>query len=151
VDGNFNSTVENITGTIDTSSLSEGRHILYVRGKDAAGNWGAVSALFLTLTTPINNPPVANDQEVATWVNEPIAITLSGSDADGDSLTFSITSDPLHGSLSGTAPELLYTPQTGFVGSDVFSFRVWDGELYSQDANVLITVRQRTFLPLLTK
>jgi len=84
-------------------------------------------------------------------VNEPIAITLSGSDADGDSLTFSITSDPLHGSLSGTAPELLYTPQTGFVGSDVFSFRVWDGELYSQDANVLITVRQRTFLPLLTK
>ena len=151
VDGNFNSSVENITGTIDTSSLSEGRHILYVRGKDAAGNWGAVSALFLTLTTPINNPPVANDQEVATWVNEPIAITLSGSDADGDSLTFSITDDPQHGSLSGTAPDLLYTPQMGYIGSDVFSFRVWDGELYSQDANVLVTVKQRTFLPLLTK
>jgi hypothetical protein len=35
------------------------------------------------------------------WVNEPHSYYLSGSDADGDSLTFSITSDPLHGSLSG--------------------------------------------------
>jgi len=84
-------------------------------------------------------------------MDEPIAITLSGSDADGDSLTFSITTDPQHGSLSGTAPDVIYTPQTGYVGPDVFSFRVWDGELYSQDANVLINVRQRTFLPLLIK
>jgi hypothetical protein len=33
----------------------------------------------------------------------------------------------------------------------VFSFRVWDGEVYSQDADVFINVRQRTFLPLLIK
>ncbi|HOV30168.1 MAG TPA: M14 family zinc carboxypeptidase [Anaerolineaceae bacterium] len=151
VDGNFNSSVENVTGTIDTSSLSEGQHILYVRGKDAAGNWGAVSALFLTLTKPVNNPPVAEGQELNTWMDEPIAITISGSDADGDSLTFSITVDPQHGSLSGTAPNVIYTPQTGYVGSEVFSFRVWDGEVYSQDADVFINVRQRTFLPLLIK
>ncbi|HAE86232.1 MAG TPA: hypothetical protein DCG78_07000 [Anaerolineaceae bacterium] len=122
-----------------------------MRGKDAAGNWGAVSALFLTLTNPVNNPPVAEGQELNTWMDEPIAITLSGSDADGDSLTFSITADPQHGSLSGTVPDVLYTPQSGYVGSDVFSFKVYDGELHSQGANVLINVRQRTFLPLLIK
>ncbi len=66
MDGNFNSTVENTTGKPLIPAAFRRTAYLYVRGKDAAGNWGAVSALFLTLTTPINNPPVANDQEVAT-------------------------------------------------------------------------------------
>ena len=47
VDGNFNSTIEDAYGVIDTTGLSVGRHIIYTRGQDAAGNWGAVSAAFL--------------------------------------------------------------------------------------------------------
>jgi len=76
-DGNFNSSTENVTASLNTSSLSQGRHILYVRGKDAAGNWGAVSALFLTITEPFDNPPVGQGQEVSTWMNVPVEITLS--------------------------------------------------------------------------
>src|SRR5690606_9251762 len=40
-DGSFNSSVENVIATINTSGLSQGRHILYVRGLDRDGNWGA--------------------------------------------------------------------------------------------------------------
>jgi hypothetical protein len=47
VDGNFNSTMEAVTATINTSGLTTGRHIIFVRGKDAANNWGAFSAVFL--------------------------------------------------------------------------------------------------------
>jgi carboxypeptidase T len=48
-DGSFNSTVEAATGTLSTAGLSLGRHTVYVRGRDAAGNWGAVSAVFLNV------------------------------------------------------------------------------------------------------
>ncbi len=46
-DGSFNSTVENVTATVGTAGLAPGRHIVFVRGRDANGNWGAFSAVFL--------------------------------------------------------------------------------------------------------
>lgn len=47
VDGSFNSTVEAVTASVNTSGLSTGRHLLFVRGRDAANNWGPFSAVFL--------------------------------------------------------------------------------------------------------
>ncbi len=49
-DGSFNSTIENVTATVSTTGLAAGRHTLFVRGKDANNNWGAFSAVFLTIT-----------------------------------------------------------------------------------------------------
>lgn len=51
-DGSFNATSEGITGTVNTSGLPPGEHMVFVRAKDAANNWGAVSALFLTVAQP---------------------------------------------------------------------------------------------------
>jgi hypothetical protein len=67
-DGSFNATTENITGVINTSGLSAGRHTIYVRSKDANNNWGAVSAIFLTIEGVANLPPVVSgipDQTVS--------------------------------------------------------------------------------------
>jgi hypothetical protein len=46
-DGLFNSTQEEVQASLDTTGLSTGRHTIFVRGQDRAGNWGAVSAAFL--------------------------------------------------------------------------------------------------------
>jgi carboxypeptidase T len=46
-DGFFNAKTEAVKGVISTSSLSFGKHIVYVRSKDVAGNWGPVTAAFL--------------------------------------------------------------------------------------------------------
>ncbi len=46
-DGAFDQPAEWATATVDTSSLLPGRHLIYVRGRDTIGNWGAVSAAFL--------------------------------------------------------------------------------------------------------
>ncbi|WP_281281975.1 M14 family zinc carboxypeptidase [Aliikangiella coralliicola] len=54
-DGNFNSTSEGITATINTSGLSEGQHIVYLRSRDASGTWGPVSAIFLVVSGDV--PP----------------------------------------------------------------------------------------------
>ncbi|MEZ4629819.1 MAG: M14 family metallopeptidase [Deinococcales bacterium] len=46
-DGSFNAKSENVMASIDLSRLSQGRHTVYVRGQDSAGNWDSVSAIFL--------------------------------------------------------------------------------------------------------
>lgn len=46
-DGAFNSPSELTRATVNTTGLHTGRHMIYVRGQDAGGNWGPVSAVFL--------------------------------------------------------------------------------------------------------
>jgi hypothetical protein len=49
VDGSFDESVEPVSAVVSTAGLEHGRHTLFVRGQDAAGNWGAVSAAFITV------------------------------------------------------------------------------------------------------
>jgi carboxypeptidase T len=52
-DGAFDATTESIGGSLNTSGLSVGPHIVYVRALDAGGTWGAVSAVFLNITNTL--------------------------------------------------------------------------------------------------
>lgn len=89
----------------------------------------------------VNQPPVAEGQTVNMMANRSQAITLTGSDADNaDTLTYTVMSDPVNGSLSGTAPNLTYTPNAFFSGSDSFTFSVNDGTVESAAASVTIKV-----------
>ncbi len=51
-DGSYDEIVEEVQATVDTSGLSNGRHIIFVRGQDADGHWGAFSAVFLHVAEP---------------------------------------------------------------------------------------------------
>ncbi len=51
-DGNFDSSVENLTATLDTAGWASGRHTVYLQAQDSLGNWGVPSALFLTVAGP---------------------------------------------------------------------------------------------------
>jgi len=55
-DGNFNSSTEALTGSINTTGLSSGKHLVYVRARDASGTWGPVSAVFLDIVQPLPLP-----------------------------------------------------------------------------------------------
>jgi len=59
LDGSFDSSTEAVRGQIDTSGWSSGQHIVYVRGRDAAGNWGAFSAAFIKIDPNASTAPVA--------------------------------------------------------------------------------------------
>ncbi len=48
-DGSFNSTTEALTGSLNTAGLAAGKHLVYVRARDASGAWGPVSAVFLNI------------------------------------------------------------------------------------------------------
>jgi len=92
--------------------------------------------------TTVNTAPVADNKAVTTSENTPVAITLTASDVDGDTLTYVVVSNPTHGTLSGTAPALTYTPGTGYNGTDTFTFKANDSIADSNIATVSITVTQ---------
>jgi carboxypeptidase T len=46
-DSLFNAKTEGVRATINTASLSIGKHTVFVRSRDASGNWGPISATFL--------------------------------------------------------------------------------------------------------
>jgi carboxypeptidase T len=48
-DNTLNENVEELQARLETSTLSTGQHIVYARAKDSAGNWGVVSAVFVTI------------------------------------------------------------------------------------------------------
>lgn len=86
-----------------------------------------------------NTAPLAGDQTVSTAEDTAVDITLTGSDSDGDSLTFALVSGPSHGALSGTPPAVAYTPDADYFGPDAFTFAVDDG-LDTDQGTVSLTV-----------
>ncbi len=89
---------------------------------------------------PVNDPPVALGQSVTTDEDTSLPVTLTGSDIELDPLTFQIVSGPSHGTLSGTAPNLLYTPSSDYNGLDSFTFVARDGASNSVPATISLQI-----------
>ncbi|MFN8446138.1 MAG: Ig-like domain-containing protein, partial [Caldilineaceae bacterium] len=104
-------------------------------------------ATVIVHVTPVNDVPVADDQFMTINEEQPATLTLTASDEDGAALVYTVTTEPIHGSLSGAAPNLVYTPAVDFNGSDAFSFRVSDGLNQSQVATVTMSVMPINDLP----
>lgn len=99
----------------------------------------AIATVSITVTA-VNDAPVADAQSVSVDHNTATAITLTGSDVEGSALTYTVVTNPTNGSLTGTAPSLTYTPNSGYSGSDSFTFTVNDGTADSSAATVTLTV-----------
>ena len=84
----------------------------------------------------VNDAPVANDQSLTTPEDTAVNITLTASDVEGNPLTYSIVTPPANGTLSGTAPNLTYTPTANYSGPDSFTFKANDGTADSNVATV---------------
>jgi hypothetical protein len=88
----------------------------------------------------LNTAPLAIPQNVETDEDSSAPIMLSGSDIDNDFLTYEIISGPSRGTLSGTPPDLTYTPHANNNGMDSFAFKVNDVKMDSSAATVTIQV-----------
>ena len=75
-DGTFDETIEAASTALNTSTLPSGRHLVYVRGRDAAGNWGPVSAAFLTVIDPAT-APIVQGAVVEAGTGTPLAATVT--------------------------------------------------------------------------
>jgi hypothetical protein len=106
-------------------------------------NDGLLDSNVATVTITIgavNDPPVANSGSATTAEDTPVSIVLTGVDPDGDVINYSLVALPTKGVLSGSAPNLVYTPNANLNGTDAFSFRVNDGQADSNIATVTVTI-----------
>ncbi|MDY7076245.1 MAG: M14 family zinc carboxypeptidase [Chloroflexota bacterium] len=85
-DGAFDETLEEVEATVDTTGLSPGRHILFIRGQDSASNWGALSAAWLYVLGPDSPTIEGTVRQAGTGI--PLSGTVETEDG------FRTTTDP---------------------------------------------------------
>jgi hypothetical protein len=87
-----------------------------------------------------NGRPVATTQTFTGTEDTARTLVLGGSDPDRDPIRFAVASNPARGTLSGTAPNLTYTPNANANGSDSFTFTVADDFDTSLPATVTLQI-----------
>jgi len=132
-------------------------NLTYTPGPDFAGedsftfvaNDGQTDSAAATVTLtvdPVNDAPVAVDDLYGTPEDVPLAVAAPGvlgndSDVDGSALTAVLVAGPTKGSLGLNADgSFIYTPLSNVFGNVSFSYKTFDGELYSEAVTVSITV-----------
>ena len=106
-------------------------------------NDGKEDSLLATVNVrvnPANDIPIADPLTVTINEDDPVSIGLSGSDVDGDTLTYQVAAPPTNGILIGVEPNLTYTPNLDFNGSDSFTFKANDGLADSSPTTVSINI-----------
>jgi Big-like domain-containing protein len=118
---------------------------------------GVIVAIFRTSTAPPSqagagqvpppqDKPTADNVTIQTSVNNPIIITLKGTPpTTGDVLRYTVLDPPQHGTAAvddlAASHTVKYIPQSGFTGSDSFTYKATDAEgADSNVATVTITV-----------
>ena len=93
--------------------------------------------------TPVNDPPVANDDAASTAEEVQVGIDVLANDTDleGDTLSVTSVTQPTNGTaVINPDKTVTYTPATDFNGSDSFSYTISDGNGGTDSATVSITV-----------
>jgi len=97
-----------------------------------------------------NTAPVATDGTLTTNKNVAGSSTLTATDANSNSLTYSIVSNPSHGTVSVTntaTGAYTYTPTSNYSGADSFTFKANDATADSNTATISITVSNTATAP----
>ncbi len=131
VDGAFNSTVESVEAAVDTTGLPMGRHLVYVRGQDAAGNWGTYSAVFLYVVDPAVAPTIYG-RVIAADTGIPLTATVTAGDV------FQAGTNPASGMyqlqvISGTYDLTAQPSTTGYAPQRVSGVLAEDNQAVEQD------------------
>ena len=114
------------------------------------GVTNSAPATISLVVTPVYYPPTANSQTLTNLENTALSVTLTGSDPENNPLTYSIVTQPSHGSLSGTPPNLVYQPAANYFGNDAFTFQANDGISNSVTATISITTEAVDQLPIVS-
>lgn len=119
-------------------------------GKDngvAASN-GVLSAAIKTVAitvTPVNDPPVAVNDTVATNEDSPVTIPASvllanDTDIDGDGLSITSVQAAVNGTVTLVGGNPVFTPNANYFGPASFTYTISDGNGGTSTATVNLTI-----------
>ena len=106
----------------------------------------SAASVSITVTAPPASPPTAKADSYSVQNNQTLTVSAPGvlandSDPNGLSLSAALATGPAHGTLTLSADgSFVYTPASGYVGSDSFAYIATDGQASSSAASVTITV-----------
>ena len=140
-------------GTVAITNAATGTYTytpnLNATGSDSftfKANDGLVNSNMATITVNIaalNDAPVANNGSLNTSEDSAANGTLSANDVDGNALSYSIVSNGSKGTVAITnaaTGTYTYTPNLNATGSDSFTFKVFDGLVYSNTATITVNI-----------
>ena len=92
----------------------------------------------------VNDAPTANIDAAVGAADSQLSIMVlaNDSDIDGDLLTIQAVTQPDHGTVSNEGAFALYTPSSGFAGTDTFTYTISDGHGGVATASVTVTVTE---------
>jgi hypothetical protein len=109
-------------------------------GKVFAFDPTAARLVSLPLADMTNLPPQPVNLVLSVTEDTPVELTLTATDPEGEPISFRIVQWPRHGTLSGDPPNLVFTPQVDFFGSDSFTFVALDTRWTSSVARVTLNI-----------
>jgi len=136
----------------DMPAGTEGRYVRIMVNGNTENNWASITEIAVFGSAPIpapippgtNHPPTADSKSVSTDTSTPVDIKLTGKDPENSPLTFVVADTPKNGKvalIAGSADTVRYTPNTGFTGSDSFTYTAKDDKgAISDKATVNVTV-----------
>jgi hypothetical protein len=126
-----------------------------VTGYDLCTGWGTPNGTNLINAlagppAPVNTPPVGGTHYLGAIVNTPLSTSASALaaldyDADGNTLTITAVSSASTngppGNVTLSSGTITYTPATGYVGADQFTYTIDDGFGGTATSTAKVTVR----------
>ena len=103
------------------------------------------TATATVVVAPINDGPVVEDMsEIEGTEDQDLTITLTGTDIEGDNLSFEVVDDPSHGTITVNGTSFVYTPDEDFYGLDSLSYQGYDGTDYGNTSTIPLFVNRGT-------
>lgn len=135
-------TISSVTASSNATATISNNKILYTPKTDytgtdsftykvSDGQLEASATITVTVTAAATNKaPVATNDTATTTSGTAISIDVLANDTDADKDTLSIDAvgTPLHGTASISGGKISYTADSGYVGTDSFSYSVTDGQ-----------------------
>ncbi len=110
------------------------------------GNGGTDTGTVTVTVNLTNSPPTAAYDYVTTQVDTPVTVNVLANDTDPDSDTLTIDSVtvPENGTAAISDGSVIYTPASGYTGSDSFNYTISDPSGETSTSYVSIFVSQPT-------
>lgn len=147
-------TVSAVTQGANGSVVNNGSNVAYtpnanVNGSDtftytiSDGNGGTDTATVTITVTAVNDAPDAVDDAATVAedsMNNIIDVLVNDTDADGNTLTITVVTQGVNGSVVSNGNNVSYTPNANYFGPDSFTYTISDGNGGMDTATVSITV-----------
>jgi VCBS repeat-containing protein len=145
--------VQSVTQSNNGSVVNNGTDVTYTPDSGFSGidvftytisdsNGETATATVTVAIAAVNDPPVAQDDSDSTDENTPVVIDVlpNDSDPDGDSLIVESVTQAEHGEVVNNGTDVVYTPDPGFDGVDLFTYTISDGNGETATATVTVAV-----------